>query len=361
MLTDSYSNDLIEKVESILPIIKQGAEASERCGTLQQNVLQAILQQRLFRLFIPQQYRGEACDLPTALKAFELVASADGATGWLVMIGAGGGLFSGFLEEAAARTIFEPENAVIAGSGTPSGIATTLDSGYAVTGRWAYASGSNYATWFTANCQVDGNSDAIRAIAVPAAQVQIHNTWDVFGMKATASHDFSIDGVKVDQAYSFSLAEAPLVDEPIFYCSLETVASLSFASVALGIAQHAVDEFIDFAEHKQRAGSDLPLMTSSEVQQRCQQAQQWVSDARNQLYLLAQQVWCQAERRQPIAEPLNTEVNRTTIDIVQSCVKAADLLKASAGMMAVFATSPFGRAWRDLHTLSQHYIVRPIA
>lgn len=355
------SEMLLQKVQSILPIIRDGAEASEHLGCLQEDVLEAIFEQRLFRLFIPEKYKGEPTDLPTALKVFELVASADGASGWLVMIGAGGGLFSGFIEEQAAYEIFSPERAVIAGSGMPSGHATIFNNRYEASGCWAYASGSNYATWFTANCRVnakdDTKNDEIRAIAVPANQVTKHDTWDVFGMRATASHDFSVDSVSVPNRYTFSLAETPVLDDPIFFCPLETLASLSFASVAMGITQHAIEEFIAFAKKKQIKVSTKFLMDTVDIQQLCKQAEQFLNEARIQLYNRAEQVWLVAEQKQNLPDALIEQVSEDTVGIVQNCVKTIDALKARSGMMAVFTSSPFGRAWRDIHTLSQHSIV----
>ncbi|WP_373019269.1 hypothetical protein [Thiomicrorhabdus sp.] len=352
--------DLLNNVKAILPIIKQAAEASEQLGRLQDEVLDALFEQRLFRLFIPEKYNGEPTDLPTALHAFELIASADGATGWLAMIGAGGGLFSGFLEESAASEIFSPERAVIAGSGMPSGVATkNQDDGYDVSGRWAYASGAHNATWFTANCLIEGTDNEITAVAVPAEQVEIHDTWNVFGMKATGSHDFSVESVPVKRAYTFSLFKEPVLDDPIFRCPLEVLASLTFASVAVGIAQHALDEFNEYAQHKQSFGSTAPLAENEGIKQRCDKANQLISTCSDELYRLAEQVWTQLENGETPEEALRKEVQQAGIDIVQDCVEATNLLKARAGMLAVFTGSAFGRAWRDLNVLSQHVMLAP--
>ncbi|MDG6778926.1 hypothetical protein QCB44_09420 [Thiomicrorhabdus sp. zzn3] len=359
MRQHSTSQKLLDSVSALLPFIKQAAAESEQLGHLRNDVLEALFEQRLFRLFIPQTYNGEPTDLLTALRVFELVASADGATGWLVMIGAGGGLFSGFIEDVAAREIFAPERAVIAGSGTPSGMATTTVNGFNVSGRWAYASGAHHATWFTANCQIDGNGNEITAVAVPADQVTIHNTWSVFGMQATGSHDFSIDAVAVTKAYTFSLANEPLLDDPIFRCPLETLASLSFASVAIGIAQHALTAFSEFAQHKYLPACSQPLAEDADVQQRCDRAHRLIFSARDRLYQLAEEVWKQAENGHNPEEALRHQVQQAGVDMVQDCLTAIDLLKARAGMMAVFNDSAFGRAWRDLHTLSQHAFVTP--
>ncbi|KUJ74329.1 hypothetical protein AVO42_02660 [Thiomicrospira sp. XS5] len=355
---------LLNQVESLLPLIRTDAPTAERQGHLTDAVLAALFEQRLFRLFISERYQGEATDLPTALKVFERIAYADGATGWLVMIGAGGGLFSGFMAEAAAREIFEPENAVIAGSGMPSGLAKTAENGFMkdsfeASGRWAYASGAYHATWFTANCKVD-DTDDILAIAVPAAEVTVHSTWSAFGMKATGSHDFSVEKVTVPRDFTFSLADAPVLNDPIFHCPLETLASVTFGSVAVGIAQHALEAFQAFAQHKTVYGQDGVLAQQPAIQQCIEQAQTQIENARTQLYDLADAVWQACEHGQSPNEALRSQVQTECITLVQNCLHAADNLKARAGMMAVFDTSEFGQAWRDLHVLSQHAMIAPM-
>lgn len=353
------SKNLIKNVQSILPIIRGGAALSEQSGCLQESVLEAIYVQRLFRLFIPQKYKGESTDLPTALKVFEQVAWADGATGWLVMIGSGGGLFSGFLEEHAARVIYEPEHAVIAGSGMPNGTAISSKSGFKVSGRWAYASGSSYATYFTANCKVEGNEEVIRSVAMPANQVNIHKTWDVLGMGATGSHDFSVDNVSVQSKFTFSLAETPQLDDPIFLCPLEILGSLSFTSVAIGISQHAMDSFIEFAKQKTVPEANCFLINVTAIKHLCEQSEALICDSRNRLYQLAEQVWETTLQGEIPSTDLQNNVTEENVKMVQNLVTLVDSLKVHAGMMAVFTTSEFGRAWRDLHTMSQHSIVRP--
>ncbi|QKI88274.1 hypothetical protein [Thiomicrorhabdus xiamenensis] len=355
------SESLLQNVKSILPAIRQAARESEQQGHLTDELLTVLFEQRLFRLFIADKYNGETTDLPSALRVFELVASADGATGWLVMIGAGGGLFSGFLEEGAAREVFLPERAVIAGSGMPAGQAKTTASGFDVNGRWPYASGAYHATWFTANCKIDGGDKEIISIAVPAEQVVIHDTWQVFGMQATGSNDFSINAAAVPNAFTFSLEKAPISDDAIFRCPLETLASLSFASVAVGIAQHACEAFEELIRHKTVPGSTTPLSEDSDIQYRIGEAQRLIDTSRNRLYQLAESVWGNLEQGISPPETLIRQVQKNCQQIVQAGIRAADLLKARAGMAAVFIDSPFGRAWRDLQTLSQHAIVAPSA
>src|SRR5690606_333711 len=111
-------------------------------SALPDEVVNLLVRHRLFRLWIPRRYDGLELTLPDALAVYERAAQIDGSLGWAVMIGAGGGLFAAYLEESAAREIFGPASAVIAGSGAPDGRAERAAGGYRVSGRWRYASGA---------------------------------------------------------------------------------------------------------------------------------------------------------------------------------------------------------------------------
>lgn len=148
-------------------------------------VLDCLLEQRLFRLWLPKNAGGDELDLMGSLELMEAASRVDGSYGWTVMIGSGGGLFGAIIEAPAAHQMLSPREAVIAGSGAPGGRADIVEGGYRASGRWRYASGAAHATWFTANCVVhrDGapvldaaGAPVIRAMSFPAAEVTIHRT-----------------------------------------------------------------------------------------------------------------------------------------------------------------------------------------
>ncbi|MDR9498335.1 MAG: acyl-CoA dehydrogenase family protein [Hydrogenovibrio sp.] len=353
------SNPLLDHVEALLPLIRRDAAVAEAQGRLTDSVLQNLFDLGLFRLFVSERYQGMSVDLPTALRVFERVASADGATGWLVMIGAGGGLFSGFLPEKAARALFESKYAVIAGSGMPCGMARpnadTAPDGFEVSGRWPYASGAHHASTFTANCKLAGDEDRIVSIAVPASAVTIHDTWSTLGLNATGSHDFSIDPMPLDASMTFSLSEPPVLNEPIYHCPLETLAHLSFASVALGLSQLALSAF---EAHCQQAIAPNAAPNQNKQTQIIKGRDQ-IKQARNTVYPQAERIWQSLTGEGTVSKAQQEATRQTCLELVQTCLQNADALKAQAGMMAIKTDSEFGRAWRDLHTLAQHALLAP--
>src|SRR5690606_31364514 len=153
--------------------------------------------------------------------------------------------------DLSARAVFGPSDAVIAGSGAPDGRAERVPGGYRVQGRWRYASGAPYATTFTANCIVtrggepvrgDDGEPLVRAMAFPRDAVEIVETWDAAGMRATSSHDFRVEDVFVPESMSFSVfMDAPREPGPLYRLPFQVLTELPVLAVAIGIARHALD------------------------------------------------------------------------------------------------------------------------
>lgn len=362
----SDPEQLITAIRTVLPDIRDSAADAEVAGRITRSVLAALVERRLFRLWVAREYDGEETDLVTAMRVFELAASADGATGWVVMIGAGAGWFSGFLEPAAAAEIFGPANAVIAGSGAASGVARKDGDGFRVSGRWAYASGAHHATWFTANCVVDepaaaaaaDQSARIRSVAVPAADVRIDETWSVSALRATGSVDFELVDQFVPRAHTFSvLDDAPHVSGPLYRLPFFSVAEFSFAAVSLGIARLALDEFKALARAKRPLGAAKPLAEDPDVQSRVARAEAAVGAARSFVYALAGRAWDTVSRGDPILRSERTRIQLAAVDAAHRCAGAVDLLYERAGMTPLFTSSVLGRAWRDVHAVTQNAVV----
>ena len=115
----------------------------ENTGELSSEILDIIYNNGLFKLFVPKELGGKMLSLPEGLKVFEEASRINGSFGWLVTIGTGGGFFVPYYPINGMRQqLFSDKKAVIAGSGTASGIAKKVDGGYRVTGKWKYCSGS---------------------------------------------------------------------------------------------------------------------------------------------------------------------------------------------------------------------------
>lgn len=219
--------------------MRAAAEEAERASQAPQHMIDPLHTHGLFRLWIPHAFGGDALPLPASLRAFEEAARLDGSIGFLVMIGVGGGLFGRVMQDEVAAEVFGPPDALVAGSGAP------------------------HATRFTANYVLtDTPTPVIWAMTFPAAAVTIEPTWEVSGLRATASHSFSVRNALVPAGYTFSVfTDSPRQPEPLYRYPFGSIAQLAFASVALGIGRHAIDEFAAAAPTHRLARARTTLQT----------------------------------------------------------------------------------------------------
>ncbi len=354
-------DEWLARVESLRAVVEAHAQESERCCRLSPAVLEGIVERRLFRLWIPRSFDGEELDLPTSLRVFEAAGRIDGAFGWAVTIGVGGGLFAPLMTPVLAREIYAPAEALIAGSGAAAGVAVRERDGYRVRGRWQYASGVLDATWVTATCRVigdDGAPSLLRAIAVPREVVRIHETWDTLGMRGTGSHDIEIDGF-VPEAHVFDAFGVPACEGALYRVPFFSIAVLSFAALALGIAQHFLDLFALLAAGKPSpAGGVLerhPLVAAAQ-----EDARAALAAVRGDLHATAERSWATILAGDPPAARQRDAMRAAAVCAARTAVESADRLFAYAGMSPLAMASPLGRAWRDLRTLSQHVLLSPL-
>jgi len=369
MATQDDVARLLCAIDEIGPLVRGQAAEAERRAALSDDVVADIVRHRLFRLWIPRRYGGLELTLPEALEVYQAAARIDGSFGWSVMIGAGGGLFAAYLDPDRALEIFGPAAAVIAGSGAADGRAERVDGGYRVSGRWRYASGAPYATTFTANCVVTtggepvrdaAGSPLVRAMSFPRGDVEIIETWDTTGMRATASHHFRVDDVFVPERNTFSVfTDAPLEPGPLYRLPFEVLTELPITAVAVGIARHALDAFKVLAAQKTPYGAAAVLADDPLALAAFARAHAAWRAAERVTFDLAERAWRSAVDGRALGMDERAEITAACTHGVATLQEATDELVTLAGMTGVEQASELGRAGRDLATLAAHFSVAP--
>lgn len=342
---------ILAALEGITLAIQASAVEADRAGRFPDDVIDAVADAGLFRLWIPRAYGGDEVAVPDALQVFEAASRIDGAAGWLVTIGTGGGLFGAQMEDETAREVFAPQRALIAGSGSPSGVAVPVEGGYRVEGTWRYASGAHHATWFTANCIVkDGNEGSstptVRAMTFPATDVEVLDTWRVSGMRATGSHDIRVPKVFVPGPRMFDVFGEPREPAPLYRFPFGSIAQLSFAAVALGIARHAIEAFHREASPGRRERPHVTVLLD-DVDER-------LETARDEFYEQASAAWATVAADLDVSDEAQERVRSAAVLATRTSADVVEGLYLEAGMAPLFLGSELGRCWRDVHSVSQH-------
>src|SRR5712691_3402946 len=130
--TDSAGNaSLLAAARALGPQIQACADQIEQERQLPQPLVDALAAAGLFKLTVPKALGGAEADADMLVRVIEAVSSADGSTGWCLMVPTQDGMMAGYFDEGTAREIFgrDPQ-AYVALVVAPVGRAVVVDGGY---------------------------------------------------------------------------------------------------------------------------------------------------------------------------------------------------------------------------------------
>ncbi|MEM9518659.1 MAG: acyl-CoA dehydrogenase family protein [Actinomycetota bacterium] len=350
-----------------LSLAADHAVETEEAGRLSPAVVDALVADGTFKLWVPGAYGGGGASLADGLDAMRAVGRADGASGWCVMIANTTALLAARLDPEVADRFFGHPGAVCGGFAAPVGTATVNGSRARIDGRWAWGSGSSHATTMGAGVViVDENGESAElpgggrvGFAFVPEGVELLDTWHVSGLQGTASTDYLIDGVDVPLDHVVAMDRRRLVvDETLYRFSTFGALALGVAMVMIGLAERGIDELVLLAG-KVPQGSSRGLAERTPVQLDLARAHAKVASARAYIDHQVGQAWDQVTATGRVDDELRVGLRSAANHGAESAVAAVDLCYTAAGGAAVYRSSPLQRVFRDIHVASQHAMVAP--
>ena len=362
--------DLLAHVQGIAPRLAARAQEFEDQRRAPLDLIEELREVGVFRMYAPRSHGGLELDFPVTLEILTALAAADGAIGWLGMIGAGSAPFFSRLPKATYDEVYaDGPDVIIAGSAAPSGMAEAVEGGYRVSGRWPFASGCQNADWLFSGCVVmRGGAPApgriegaplVRHITLPASQWRIEDTWHVEGLKGTGSHHIALDDVFVPAANVFDFGGESCLAGPLYQSPLHLV-PLMHGAPAIGIAEGAIDDLVALASTGKRPLFAADSLKDSPLFQL--ELGRILADVRAARALQEAQArdhWRRALAGELAGGATLAEGAQTAVWVTTACIRAVDACYSLGGGSAVYETSPLQRRLRDIHAASQHTAVQP--
>ena len=361
-----FNAEPVAAARALRPIIEAGAAEGERLGYIPDKVVRAIAEAGLFGLFVPRELGGIEADPDTYISTIEELSYADGSTGWVLMattFGISGAAL--WLGPAAIEAIFgRGEGFICAGQVAPLGKAEREPGGYRVSGVFQFGSGSRLASWLFGafvlhkngkpELSADGKVQLIWAFG-PRHQILLReDTWEVMGLKATASYDYEfIEQFVADDFVMFPFTR-PRRGGPVY----EVGVAMAHVSWALGVGMRALDEMKALAARRQRPGRitliDQPVFQRdfAEAAGSLQAARAYVRSAFN--------AWFEAAKRGKPTLEVRMQGRLAACWATEATAKVsrfAYLMSGSDGLRNNEGDNRLQRCFRDLHAGTQHKII----
>ena len=355
---------LLDAVESLRGVFLAGSDEGEAAGTLPQSTVDAIYDSGLFSFKTPQVLGGAEADAMIQMEVIEAASRIESAAGWCLMIGAGSlSGMAAFLPNEAIDEIFVGGTAPkTAGVAAPTGKATLVEGGYRVSGRWAFASGIRHSQWVGFGAMVaDGNSTLQQVrMVVPTSQVQIHDNWDVLGLRGTGSCEFSLSDVFVPQRFTWGRAEAkPLRGGPNFLLGRPGMQTTGHCGFALGVGRRALDAVTELAKQKKRGyrGNEVLVADRGSFQRFLGESDLRLRAAKALCMETIEEAWesvCQGITPPP---PLQIRLRASG---TYSTTEASDIVSQAfrfGGGTAMYNSHILQKCLRDINASAQHQMV----
>jgi alkylation response protein AidB-like acyl-CoA dehydrogenase len=359
-VTDSEENvDYLKRAQLVAAVARENAERSEQLGQLAPPVVEALHASGLLGMWVPRAVRGGLeLDPVTSLEIIESVSHGDPSAGWVLMaaslaIGTG----AAYLQDDAVRELFGGERLpVIAGQGTRPGKARPTSGGYALTGSWSFASGIKHGTHIHTLGVIEGTNEA-RIFVLPVGSAKLVDNWDVLGLRATGSIDYTTDNVFVPEAYTHgSTTERPLRGGSLYSLGIIGFAGICHSAWACGIGRRVLDELIGVVAEK--AGRGGTLADSASFQEQFASAEAGYRAARALVYETWRGVGATLTRGDKLSVRQHTLIRLALAHATWSAHAAATFAYKSAGTAALRAGT-IQHLFRDMHAGTQHITSAP--
>ena len=204
---DLEAQPLVQAAAALQPVIRSHHAEIERDQRLPKALVERFHAAGFYRMVRPRALGGLQTDPLTYQRAVERLAEASGSVGWNLCNNNIAQLVTLGLPAEGIQEIYGPGGDVaVAGTAVQGGgRAVPVEGGYRVTGRWPFGTGCQESGWMLGSFQIldgdrprpspDGASIFWRGVFHRAEAQIVEGSWDVAGLRATGSFDWTVDDV----------------------------------------------------------------------------------------------------------------------------------------------------------------------
>jgi alkylation response protein AidB-like acyl-CoA dehydrogenase len=358
---------LLDAVDGIAGFLIEQTSADEANNTLTPETVAALESAGMFRLKLPIAVGGVEADPTTQMLVLEALAYASSAASWCAMVGSTAvGLPGAFLPDEAIAEMFPsdriPLGAVVA---MPIGKTEIVDGGYLLTGRWPFASGVRHSKWIAAGATVmRGGTPERRMMVFPTTSANIHDNWQVAGLKGTGSCDFSVDHLFVPEAFGWDQRDGiPRRGGPIFQIAHPGFVANEHAGFALGVGCRSLDAFTtrEMAKRRGYTESASSLAERPAVQRMIGAGELRLRAARGLAIEINDTVWQTVQEGERPSTRLQGELRAIAAYCTEVALDVVTEAFRYSGGGAIYQKNILQQCLRDMNVAAQHLMVSEIA
>jgi alkylation response protein AidB-like acyl-CoA dehydrogenase len=188
-------------------------------------------------------------------------------------------------------------------------------------------------------------------------QATLIDNWDVLGLRATGSIDYTTDALFVPEAYTYhATTETPLRGGILYTLGIINLGMICHSAWALGVGRRMLDELLKLIEA--RSGRAGALGDNQAFQGEYAMAEAKLRAARALVYETWQDVQETLERGDALSMHQNT-LTRLALQHATWSVEEVSMFVYNAAGTAALRSGVIQRFFRDMHAGTQHMTSGP--
>ena len=343
---------LFEEIETLAHEAAAHAEEIDVARALPDQLVANLKEAGLFRALIPQAFGGLEADFAEYVAMIQRLANADASTAWCVNQAAVIGLTSMWLPEQKIKEIWSTADTSVA-NGPPFDCHISRDGeGYRLSGHWGFSSGCQHAVWMMGVAKFAEGGYRIGYFR--PSDVEFMDTWQVAGLRGTGSFEFKIEDLYLAEDAVGDLAAAPTYDCVHTRVPNTLLFATSFAGVALGVAEAAMQDVVDIAQGKVPRFSAQAVRDDPDVQRFLGRATATFRGAQAYLYSTIREVTDAVGQRGEITHEERGALRLAGTHVIQTCAEVVDTAYKISGSTGIYQDHTLQRRFQDMHVITQH-------
>jgi alkylation response protein AidB-like acyl-CoA dehydrogenase len=269
------------------------------------------------------------------------------------------------MAKSAVEQIWASDPRAFVANGLPADArATPVPDGYLVDGRFVFSSGCRHATWLAAGAQVveagvDGGGD-LQFFFFPKEKATLIDAWDVNGLRATGTDQFSVSQLFVPKELSApSTMCVTSAVRATYGIPIILYFGMGLAAVGLGIARAALDDFVVIARQRTPSLAKQRLADQTLVQLEVGKAETLLRAAKAFLTSTVVEARRAAQAERAIPPEARAALRLACTNAMHRSAEVVDIVYSLLGSASIFAESSIQRCFQDIHVLTQHIQARP--
>ena len=276
----------LERARALVPIFAAGAAEHDRLGTFPFANFSRLAEAGLLALRTPRQHGGAGAGIREAAQVVGAIAEGEPATALVLAMQyihhavlARSACWPADLKARLGREAaggvslinalrVEPELGSPARGGLPATTARRAGGAWRISGRKIYSTGVPILSWYAVWAKTDEAPARVGVFLVPAGRpgIEIVETWDHLGLRASGSHDVILDDVAIPLDHA---VDVRAVDDwtPEDMLQQHTENGILLAALYNGVATSARNWLVRFLQDRVPANLGKPLASLPRVEE----------------------------------------------------------------------------------------------